>query len=130
MIEEKSSLVPASARRTLWIALACWLALNRLPPLLDDYRDPIGSGQRIIVPDFFQDYASARNVLEGRPAYTDHNAVARNYLNREVGHLPTFTLNAHPPGSIPVFLPFALVGFTAAFAGWGVVCEGLLARPR
>src|SRR5437867_1516102 len=105
-----------AVRRMLWIGLAIWLAWFRLPMLLQTYRYPTGVNRNFIC-DFFQDYASARNVLEGRPAYTDQNAVARKYVGRQV-YLQTFQVNAHPPSSIPIFLPLALVGFPAAFAAW------------
>ncbi len=51
-------------RPWIWATLAFWLLVFRGPAFIDNLR---AKSPEDLVPDFFQDYASARNSLEGLP---------------------------------------------------------------
>jgi hypothetical protein len=76
-------------------------------------------GRTILIPDFFQEWFSARLWREGRSPYTPLREGTRRYLG--VGSDPRslmLELNAHPPPAILVALPFGGLTFRAAFALW------------
>ncbi|GAB6186277.1 glycosyltransferase family 87 protein [Thermopirellula anaerolimosa] len=76
------------------------------------------------LPDFFQDWASAKNYLKGVPVYDPlENALAR-YLgqHRRPGDTVFTEVNAHPPASVLLTLPFALLGYQDAFVVWTELC--------
>jgi hypothetical protein len=78
--------------------------------------------------DFFQDWASARNVLEGRAAYLPLSmAMSLYYPRTEARHTPAVHLpwNAHPPTSILAILPLGYFDYPAAGTLWNVL--GLVA---
>ena len=78
--------------------------------------------------DFFQDWASARNVLDGMPAYLPiSDAVSRHVPRNDDSSPPTAFLpwNAHPPTSVIACLPLALLDYSDAGAIWNVL--GLVA---
>lgn len=73
------------------------------------------------VPDFFQDYASARNLIGGYPVYTNHIVTAPIYLNKSLDlKRSNVLLNAHPPTSVLLAAPFSLLPFSQAFHAWNV----------
>lgn len=125
-ISKRERFLPKSARKMIWIGLGLSLILYRGPKILEIYRSPTGIGDHRYVPDCFQDYASARNILEGRPAYTDHNEVVREYIDHDIGFIKYFSVNAHPPSSIPLFLPLAYFGFHFAYMTWGILSTSSL----
>ncbi len=74
------------------------------------------------VPDFFQDYASARNLRSGYPVYSSHIVTAPIYLNKSLDLTRSnVLLNAHPPTSILLAVPFSFLPFTQAFHAWNMV---------
>lgn len=72
------------------------------------------------VGDFTQDWLSARDVREGRPAYGSLPDALRRHFGAEPPEdfLPW---NAHPPGSVLLVLPFALLEHHRAFFVWNLV---------
>lgn len=94
--------------------------------------------------DFFQDYISARQLLEGRPLYPDL-APFRAAFPRPpegFGDVEWIEVNAHPPVSILLVLPLALLpyptasllwevgGLLAYAATWWLLMDGLQLYPR
>src|SRR5262245_4953253 len=64
--------------------------------------------------DFFQDYASARNVLLGRPTYS---RIAPSI----------YQFNIHPPTSVLLALPFANLEYVQSALVWNLLSLVLLA---
>src|SRR5208282_6248200 len=63
-----------SGRRLIWALLATSVLVAQGPSFLHNIRKRWGGGN-----DFFQDWTSARNVLEGRPAYLPLSEAAALY---------------------------------------------------
>ncbi len=103
-------------RRWLWTSLAAWACLLRGPALLESLHAP-----RDWEPDFFQEYASARNLVEGLPVYTGHEHTVERYLGRPLDPDRSVVLvNAHPPTSVLLALPLAWLDFDGAFLAWNI----------
>jgi hypothetical protein len=66
-------------RRLIWATLAFWLLILRGPMFVESLRAP-----NEYIPDFFQEYASARNWFEGLPIYTPHRITAPRDLGSQV----------------------------------------------
>jgi hypothetical protein len=120
---------PASAwpagRKWIWAVLAGFVVIAQGPTSLKDLRVTWEEGN-----DFFQDWASARNVQEGRPAYLPlAESVARHVPTVAGSRSPTAHLpwNAHPPTSILVTLPLAGLDYPQAGTAWNVLCLAALA---
>lgn len=107
--------VSPAARRWLWASLAAWLLLLRGPVLLESL-----TGSWKTLPDFFQEWASARNLLEGLPIYSDHNLTINKYLWDPRDRPPLVRVNAHPPTSVLLALPLASLDFFTAFRIWNL----------
>lgn len=102
--------------RWLWVSLAVWVALLRGPTLVHNFRPP-----HEFVTDFFQEYASARNRVEGLPVYTNHLVTIPRYLGTSTErNRPLVVINAHPPTSVLLAIPFARLDFDRAFFWWNV----------
>jgi hypothetical protein len=110
-------------RRWIWLTIAGWLLVLRGPAFLGDLQV---KGRRI--PDFFQEYASARSWFEGRPIYSDLHESAPRYLgvSLDKDHALVF-VNAHPPTSVLLALPLAQFRFPDAFLIWNLVSLAALA---
>jgi|GEM_PF-688315 len=75
-------------------------------------------GNTVIVPDFFQEWYSARLWLEGRPIY-ESQLTGKHHLHLPpeiTGHF--FVWNAHPPGAVLLALPFGSLDFASALLAW------------
>jgi hypothetical protein len=79
--------------------------------------------------DFFQEWASARNYLTGKPLYLIQGAVTEEYVGlppspTEPGG-PYFKrllkYNAHPPAAVLLGLPFAPLPYPDAVFAWNLV---------
>lgn len=69
--------------------------------------------------DFFQEWASAREVLAGRPAYPDLDEATPRLLGVPADPWPTrVRVNAHPPAAILAALPFGGLRYGPALAAW------------
>lgn len=114
---------PAS-RRVTWCVLAFVAAVIFGPGFLVSLRPPPA---RLV--DFYQEYASARNVLTGRPIYTDQADTVEEYVGyRRADYGPYFIhRNAHPPPSVLLALPLARLSYSDAVLTWDLVSLALLA---
>jgi alpha-1,2-mannosyltransferase len=118
------------ARLTFWVlaalAILCW----RGPALADAFETTLFR-PRLFLPDFFQEWASARNALEGYPVYTPHKISVKRLLNLPVDTSdPYFIIlkeNVHPPCAVLLGIPFALMDFQDALVAWNVVSLALFA---
>jgi hypothetical protein len=79
-------------------------------------------------PDFFQDWASARNFRTGVPVYAPHSATIPMYLGRPpAGVEHDAPYNAHPPPSVLLVLPLARLDFADAMLAWNLAALAALA---
>ncbi len=101
----------------LWLILTASVYWWRGPALrlaLEPNCYPPGSG--LFQPDFFQEWASARNLSNRLPIYAPHEIT----LKRHVGIRPDtadryfIAVNAHPPTSVLLALPFTGSDYTDA----------------
>jgi len=78
--------------------------------------------------DFFQEWASARNFLEGSPLYTNHRVSIPRYLGRtSLDASDLFVeVNAHPPTSILLSIPFGTLPYRPALLIWNLLSLGML----
>ena len=106
-----------AARRWLWAALAAMVCLSQGADFVSSLRPGPTEGV-----DFFQEWSSARNWLEGVPVYTDLEAAAKRYLGYTLrpGEEMPFTKNAHPPTSVLLAVPFALINYPDSTLLWNV----------
>src|SRR5262245_8266789 len=114
----------------LWLLLAGVVIWWRGPAYAKAFQ-PEGypPGHTSFVPDFFLEWASARNFFEGLPLYTPQAVTLRRYLERERQPAdPSFReLNAHPPTAVLLGLPLGKLDFTDAFRAWNLVSLAALA---
>ena len=80
--------------------------------------------------DFYQDWASARNWWEGIAVYSPHSETVPRYLGKDFALLPngklypivaTVKINAHPPSSVLLYLPFALLPYGVSYLTWNLI---------
>jgi hypothetical protein len=111
-----------AARPWLWASLAvlvCWV----WGPLFVQISRP----PRDLVVDFFQDWASGRNYFSGSPIYADLKGAVERYLGVKVrdkgepGVRVDIAVNAHPPTSVLLTLPLALLPYPDAALVWNLV---------
>jgi hypothetical protein len=76
-------------------------------------------GNSVVIPDFFQEWYSARLWWDGQPVYAPMQPGVYRYLG--VGQDITAGVtekNAHPPGAVFLALPLGVLDFSDAFAIW------------
>ncbi|MBO0697811.1 MAG: DUF2029 domain-containing protein, partial [Zavarzinella sp.] len=84
-------------------------------------------GTSVVIPDFVQEWYSARLWWEGRPPYSSMRG-ARDLLPLPPGDAGwALEWNAHPPGAVLVALPFGRLEFAAALAVWNLASIAALA---
>ena len=112
-------------RRWIWATIAFWVVILRGPAFIEDLQArPPGE----LVPDFFQEYASARGWLEGNVVYADYAGSVQGYLGIQLDDRRSHvTVNAHPPASVLLALPLAKLDFPKAFLAWNIVSLAALA---
>jgi alpha-1,2-mannosyltransferase len=118
------------ARLTFWVlaalAILCW----RGPALADAFKTTFFR-PRFFLPDFFQEWASARNALDGYPVYTPHKISVKRLLNLPVDESdPYFIIlkeNVHPPCAVLLGIPFGLLDFQDALVAWNLASLVLFA---
>ncbi len=78
--------------------------------------------------DFYQEWASARNYREGLPVYTNHRVTIPRYLGLTISRPDELSVevNAHPPTSVLLALPFAFLRYQDAVLVWNLVSLGML----
>lgn len=103
----------------LALAAACLALFWRGPAWLEALR-PTTYQQRHFLPDFFQDWASARNYYTGMPIYAPLEETLPLYLgeHRRAGDTVFTEVNAHPPASVLVMLPLGMLDYREAFLLW------------
>lgn len=72
--------------------------------------------------DFFKEWASARNRLEGHAVYDSQHAAVERYLGFQIdpkwGYFDT--VNTHPPLSVALAMPLARLDLQTAHFAWNV----------
>jgi hypothetical protein len=112
-------------RRWIWLTAFFWILLLRGPAFVENLS---AKSPQELVPDFFQEYASARSWFEGLPIYGDHHQTAPRYLHVSLDEKRAHVfVNAHPPTSVLLALPFARLDFADAFLAWNLVSRSALA---
>jgi hypothetical protein len=114
-------------RRWAWLFLAVVVSVTQGPSFVRQLRADPNVGN-----DFFQEWASARNYREGLPIYLDLRDSVQRYLGAGDVQM-TVPVNAHPPTSVLVALPFAALDYPDAHLAWNlamlasfVLCVGLV----
>ncbi len=104
----RRALITVAAGSVLWLTL---------PGFISSLRPPEG-----MILDFFKEWASARNVREGKPAYTNQRVTAERYLGIRAADLRGYfeDYNAHPPAAILLALPFAGLSYPTAQFVWNL----------
>jgi glycosyl transferase family 87 len=111
------------ARDGVWILLAVNLLIIQWPALAERMQPP-----REMLPDFFQDYASCRNIFQGLPVYSEHELTTRLYLKSPPRMDNLFIhINAHPPTSVLLAMPFVWLDFETAFVAMNLLSLAALA---
>lgn len=105
-------------QRGLWIVAVLVLAFFKGPHFISSLRP---SGDQIL--DFIQEWASARNYYVGQPIYADQRISIERHLNAKLREDQPLAVkvNAHPPTSVLLVLPFALLDYESAFFAWNLV---------
>ena len=108
--------LPLWLLRLVWVGMFAWLLIPTLRPDAAD----------MLPRDFFQEWASARNWRESLPIYTPQRVTVERYLGiRWVPEGPRadyfLEINAHPPTSVLLALPFGMLDYADAFVLWDVV---------
>jgi hypothetical protein len=113
-----------AARTWLWGVLAIMVSIVFIPMYVIEL-----SGRNDRITDFFQDWASARNFLEGLPVYSNHRVTIPRYLGKtDLDESDFFVdVNAHPPTSILLFVPFAALPYPDAQFTWNALSLGMFA---
>ena len=113
-------------RRWIWATLAFWLAIFRGPTFVED----LGVGNlesRSSLPDFAQEWSSARNYLNGTSIYAELLAPMRRYTGSRLDLTRNLIfINAHPPASVLLALPLAPLDFETAFLVWNLASLPML----
>ncbi len=73
-------------------------------------------------PDFYQDWASARNFRIGMPVYSRHDLTMPIHLGREQQDWEKdIQYNAHPPTSVLLAMPFSYLKLPEAVLAWNLL---------
>src|SRR5262249_42827475 len=117
----------ASLCRLFWVGLfllACFTTVQVFITFLRPERKVVNyQPKKLLVLDFFQEWASARNYFEGLPVYTRHQITMARYLKiTKTEGVLIVKINAHPPTSILLALPFGLMDYGDAFLLWNLLC--------
>ena len=110
-------------RLVLWFLLFLLVVALQGPRFITSLPGNLNSGS-----DFFQDWASAKDWLEGRPIYGPLADSLNRFLDIQADNKNTTMdvhVNAHPPFSLFVVLPFAFLSYVHAMLLWNLVMLGL-----
>lgn len=106
-------------RRAFWSAFLLVAVLGlREKEFVARLSPPVGRPH-----DFFQEWASAKNVLRGLPAYTCQDITVPLYLHQDgkKKHNTLIQYNAHPPVAVLLGLPFTELPYHKAHFAWNLV---------
>ena len=86
-------------------------------------------GHWLFLPDWFQEWASAQNFLEGEPVYTPQEVTVERYLGLRRDPTDPYFLevNAHPPGALFLALPLSGLPFADSYRFWNALSLAALA---
>jgi len=106
------------ARWWLWLALTALVCAMQGPRFIQSLRPPRTEGV-----DFFQEWASARNLFEGQPVYGPTGEALERYLGLRLPDNKQLTIgvNAHPPTSVLLAAPFCVLDYPDAVLAWNLV---------
>jgi hypothetical protein len=118
--------------RVFWVLAFLLACFTTVPAFVQSMRPERrlapNQPKKLFMYDFFQEWASAQNHFGGLPVYTSQEKTAALYLNITRPDPPMVVkVNAHPPTSILVALPFAALDYADAFQVWNLMCLALLA---
>lgn len=124
---ENQSIAPTQRwpveRVILWLVLAGVAIWHRGPVFVEHLRPDEGK-----IWDFFQEWASARNYVDGVPIYAEQRESFERLMGPgrqfDTGMLP---YNAHPPASVLLAVPFAKLSYREAHFAWNVTMLCLFA---
>lgn len=90
---------------------------------------PQASAENLMIVDFYQEWASAKNAMHGIPVYADQEVTMWMYLGaeRNPDEADFLTVNAHPPTSVLWALPFSYLDYANATLVWNLCSLALLA---
>ena len=111
-------------RHAVWMVLALNLVALQWPMLVECTTI---QPSRKYLPDFFQEYASCKNIFRGLPVYAEHELTSRLYLGSPPREDLVVHVNAHPPTSVLLTLPFIWLDFESAYMAWNLFCLAALA---
>ncbi len=106
--------------RLLGLMLLMCLALAWRGPAWLTALQPRSYYEGRFLADFFQEWASARNYYGGLPIYTPQEVTLSLYFREQKApnDLIFNEVNAHPPSSVLLALPFAKLDYADAFLLW------------
>ena len=110
-------------RPVLWFLLFLMVVSLQGPHFIYSLPGNLNSGS-----DFFQDWASAKDWLDGRPIYGPLADSLNRFLDIQADNKKITMdvhVNAHPPFSLFVVLPFAFLSYVPAMLLWNLVMLGL-----
>ena len=84
-------------RRWIWLTIAGWLLVLRGPAFVENLQ---AKSTQVLVPDFFQEYASARNAFERLPIYGHHQESVRRYLGPQLNGQRSHVVVQRPPADL------------------------------
>jgi hypothetical protein len=113
-----------AGRRGLWMFLALVVLVSQGGRFLKSLRPESQVGV-----DFFQEWGSARNWLQGKAVYASLTEACQQYLGLQLppGQRLSLDVNAHPPTSILFTLPFGLLDYPDAVLVWNLLSLAALA---
>lgn len=106
-------------RPFLWFLLFLLVVSLQGPHFIHSLPGNLNSGS-----DFFQDWASAKEWFEGRPIYGPLSDSLDHFLNIQADNkniTMDVHVNAHPPFSLFIVLPFAFLPYIHAMLLWNLV---------
>lgn len=110
-------------RPLLWLLLFLFVLSFQGPRFIFSLPGNLNSGS-----DFFQDWASAKDWLEGRPLYGALSDSLNRFLDIQTDNQKVTMevhINAHPPCTLFIVLPFAFLPYVQAMLLWNLVMLGL-----
>ena len=120
--------VSPNVRIWVWGLLTVLVGIQQGPSFVASLRPRSHQGV-----DFFQEWSSAKSHLDSRPIYSRHSETIPRYLGLSVNAGRSedvqieIDVNAHPPPSVFLALPFALLDYPDAVLAWNVLSLLLLA---
>jgi len=110
-------------RGLIWLTLAVGVSFLQGPSFLESFRPAPDEGV-----DFFQEWSSAKSFFDKKSIYSRHSETVPKYLGFAVKHEPhrdaiqiKVDVNAHPPPSVFLALPFSRLDYPNAVLAWNSI---------